>query len=115
MPLSGRGPGEDSLEGLGAVFSGLSVGVPEGKENEKERGSVDMGVEEEDPGDEHHPSDEVPIDDKPAECAPSACDQPAAPSHIQQQVRKSHCHVFLGGRDPGQAPLKTLLLMLRQT
>ena len=31
------------------------------------------------------------------------------------RVRKSHCHVFLGGLDPGQAPLKTLLLMLRQT
>ena len=30
-------------------------------------------------------------------------------------VRKSHCHVFLGGLDPGQAPLKILLLMLRQT
>ena len=30
-------------------------------------------------------------------------------------VRKSHCHVFLGGLDPGQAALKTLLLMLRQT
>ena len=30
-------------------------------------------------------------------------------------VRKSHCHVFLGGPDPGQAPLKTLLLMLRLT
>ena len=30
-------------------------------------------------------------------------------------IRKSHCHVFLGGLDPGQAPLKTLLLMLRQT
>ena len=30
-------------------------------------------------------------------------------------VRKSHCHVFLGGLDPGQAPLKTFLLMLRQT
>ena len=29
--------------------------------------------------------------------------------------RKSHCHVFLGGLDPGQAPLKTLLLMLRFT
>ena len=32
-----------------------------------------------------------------------------------EEVRKSHCHVFLGGLDPGQAPLKTLLLMLRQT
>ena len=30
-------------------------------------------------------------------------------------VKKSHCHVFLGGLDPGQAPLKTLLLMLRLT
>ena len=29
-------------------------------------------------------------------------------------VRRSHCHVFLGGLTPGQAPLKTLLLMLRQ-
>ena len=30
-------------------------------------------------------------------------------------VRKSHCHVFLGGLDPGQAPPKNLLLMLRLT
>ena len=32
-----------------------------------------------------------------------------------REVRKSHCHVFLGGLDPGQAPFKTLLLMLRLT
>ena len=31
------------------------------------------------------------------------------------EVRKSPCHVFLGGLDPGQAPLQTLLLMLRLT
>ena len=31
------------------------------------------------------------------------------------RVRKSHCLVFLGGLDPGQAPLKTLLLMLGLT
>ena len=31
------------------------------------------------------------------------------------RVRKSHCHVFLGGLHPGQARLKTLLLMLRST
>ena len=31
------------------------------------------------------------------------------------EVRKSHCYVFLGGLDPGQAPLKTLLLMPRLT
>ena len=30
-------------------------------------------------------------------------------------VRKSHCHVFLRGLDPGQTPFKTLLLMLRLT
>ena len=37
------------------------------------------------------------------------------PSFSTKRVRKSHCHVFLGGLDPGQAPLKTLLLMLRLT
>ena len=31
------------------------------------------------------------------------------------RVGESHCHVFLGGLDPGQAPLKTLLLILRLT
>ena len=39
----------------------------------------------------------------------------ARTDHGPYAVRKSHCHVFLGGLDPGQAPLKTLLLMLRQT
>ena len=58
MPLSGLG--DDSLEGWGAALSGLSVGAPGGKE--KAKGAVDMGVEEEDPGEEHHPSDEVPFD-----------------------------------------------------
>ena len=37
------------------------------------------------------------------------------PNQIARLVRKSHYNVFLGGLDPGQAPLKTLLLMLRQT
>ena len=32
---------------------------------------------------------------------------------VRRRVRRSHCHVFLGGLDPGQAPLKTLLMMLR--
>ena len=36
-------------------------------------------------------------------------------SERTKEVRKSHCHVFLGGLDPGQTPLKTLLLMLRLT
>ena len=35
LPLSGLG--DDSLEGLAAAFSGLSVGGPEGKEKEKEK------------------------------------------------------------------------------
>ena len=77
MPL--RGPGEDSLAGLGPAFSGLSVRGPEGKDKEKEKGAVDKGVEEEDIGDEHDPSDEVPFDDKPAESVPSPSDHPAAP------------------------------------
>ena len=61
MPLIGLG--DDSLEGLGAAFSGLSVGGPEGKEKEKEKEAVDMGVKEENPGGGHQPSDEVPFDD----------------------------------------------------
>ena len=32
-----------------------------------------------------------------------------------EEVRKSHCGVLPGGLDPGQPPLKTLLLMLRLT
>ena len=56
-PLSGLG--DDSLEGLRAAFSGLSVGGPEGKEKEKENEAVDSGVEEVDPGDGHKPSDRV--------------------------------------------------------
>ena len=78
VPFSG--PGDDSLEGLGAAFSGLSIGGPEGKEKEKEKEAVVIGVEEEDPGHEHDPSDEVLFHDTPAESAPSASDHPAVPS-----------------------------------
>ena len=60
-----RGLGDDSLEGLGAAFSVLSVGGPEGKGKEKAKEAVDMGVEEIDHGDGHEPSDEVPFNDKP--------------------------------------------------
>ena len=70
MPLSGLE--DNSLEGLGAAFSGRSLGGPEGKEKEKEKEAVDMKVEEEDPGGEHEASDEVLCDDKPADSAPSA-------------------------------------------
>ena len=65
VPL--RGLGDDSLEGLGAAFSGRSVGGPEGKEKEKEKEAVDMGVGEEDPGDGHEPFDEVPQQKRPVE------------------------------------------------
>ena len=54
VPLSGLG--DDSLKGLRAAFSGLSVGGPEGKKKEKEKEAVDMGAEEVDPGDGHKPS-----------------------------------------------------------
>ena len=40
---------------------------------------MNMGIEEEYPGDEHKPSDEVSFDDKPVESAPSASHYPAVP------------------------------------
>ena len=40
VPLSGLG--DVSLEGLGAGFSVLSVGRPEGKERQKEKAAVDI-------------------------------------------------------------------------
>ena len=61
-----------------ARLSGYTVQTSEGKE--KEKGSADMGAEEEDPAGEHDPCDKVPFDDKPSESAPSASDHSAAPS-----------------------------------
>ena len=69
---------DNSLQGLGVAFSVLSVGAPVGKANAK--AAVDMGAEEEDTGDDHNPSGEVPFDDKPSESAPSASDHPPSPS-----------------------------------
>ena len=86
MPLSGLE--DNSLEGLEVAFSGLSVGAAEGKD--KEKGIVDMGAEEEDPGDEHDPSDEVPFDGKPSQSAPSAPDHPAAPSPTTTTLPATH-------------------------
>ena len=88
VPLSGLG--DNSLEGFGAAFSGLSVEGPESKEREKEKEAVDMGVEAEDPGDEHEPSDEVPFDGKPAESAPSASDHPAVSSLTTTTLPATH-------------------------
>ena len=88
LPLSGLG--DDSLEGLRAAFSGLSVGGPEGKKEEKEKQAVDMGAEEIDPGDGHKPSYEVPFDDKPVESAPSASDYPAVHTPLTTTLRATH-------------------------
>ena len=75
VPLSWLG--DDSLEGSGAFFNGLSVGGPEGKEKEKEKEAVDMGVEDKDAGDKQEESDEVLFNDKLAESTPSASVHPA--------------------------------------
>ena len=88
VPLSGLW--DDSLEGLRAAFSGLSVGGPEGKEKEKEKQAVDMGAEEVDPGDGHEPSDEVPFEDKPVESAPSASDYLVVPSPTTTTLPATH-------------------------
>ena len=79
---------DDSLEGLGVASSGLSVEAPEG--TEKEKGPVDMGVEEKDPRDEHHPSEEVPFDQKSSESAPSASDYLAPPSPKTTKLQATH-------------------------
>ena len=76
VPLSGLQ--DDSLKGLEAASSELSVGSSEGKAKEKE--AVDIGAEEEDPGGERDPSNELPFDDKPSESARSASEHSAASS-----------------------------------
>ena len=86
VPLSGRM--DDSLDGLGAAFSGLSVVPSEGKEKEKEKEAVDMGAKGVQP--EPDPTDEVPFEDKPSENAPSASEHPAAPSPTTTTLRASH-------------------------
>ena len=88
VPLSGMG--DDSLDGLRAAFSGLSVPGPEGKEKEKEKQAVEMGAEDVYPGDGHGPSDEVPFEDTPAESAPSASDFPAVASPTTTTFPATH-------------------------
>ena len=88
MPLSLLG--DDFLEGFGAAFSGRSVGGPAGKEKEKEKEAVDMGIKEGDPRDGHEPSAQVPFDDKPVQCAPSASDHPAVPSPTMTTLPATH-------------------------
>ena len=79
---------DDSHDGLGATFSGLSVGPFEGKEKEKEKEAVEMGAEGVHPG--HDPTDEVGFGDKPSESAPRASERPAAPSTTTSTLPASH-------------------------
>ena len=88
MPLGGLG--NDSLEGLRAAFSGLCVGGPEGKEKEKVKEAVHMGVEEANPRVGHKPSYEVSFGDKPVDSAPSASDYPAVPSETTTTLPATH-------------------------
>ena len=88
VPLSGLG--EDSLEGLGAALSGLSVGGPEGKEKEKEKEAVDMGIEEEHPGDRHRQPGETTFEYQPSDTAPSASDHPAVLSPTTTTLPATH-------------------------
>ena len=90
VPLSGLR--DDSLDGLGVAFSGLSVGVPEGKEKEKEKQAGDRGVEEAYTGNGYGRQDEAPFEDTPGESAPSACGLPQYP--IQQPLH-SQPHIQL--------------------
>ena len=88
VPLSGLR--DDSLEGLRAAFSGLSVRGPEGKEKEKEEQAVDIGAEEVHPGDGYRPSEEAPFEDRPVESAPSASDFPAVSSPTTTTFPATH-------------------------
>ena len=81
---------DDSLDGLGFAFSGLSVGGPEGKEKEKVKQAVDRGVEEAYPGDGYRPPEEAPFEDTPEESAPSASDLPAVPSPTTTTLPAAH-------------------------
>ena len=83
MPLSG--PEDDSLEGLGLAFSGLSVGGPEGKkEKEMEEEAVDKEIEE------AHPGEETPFEHKLSEGAHIASDHPAVPSPTTTTLPTAH-------------------------
>ena len=88
VPLSGLR--DDSLDGLGVAFSGLSVGGPESIEKEKEKQAVDRGIEEAYTGDGYGPPDEAPFEDTPEESAPSASDLPAVPSPTTTTLPAAH-------------------------
>ena len=89
-PVPLRGLRDDSLEGLRAAFSSLSLRGPEGNEKEKEKQAVDMGAGEVHPGDGYGPPDEAPFEDTPEESALSASDFPAVPSPTTTTLRATH-------------------------
>ena len=99
VPLSGLV--DDSLDGLGAGFSGLSVRPSEGKEKEKEKEAVDMGAKGVHPG--HDPTDEVPFKDKPSESPPSASEHAAAPSPTTTTLPASYTATFSPTTTPPMA------------
>ena len=101
VPLSGLR--DDSLDGLGVAFSGLSVGGPEGKEKEKEKQAVDRGVEEAHHGDGYGPPNEAPFEDTPEESAPSASDLPAVPSPTTTTLPATHPATFSPTTTPPMA------------
>ena len=88
VPLNGLR--DDSLDGLGVAFSGLSVGGPEGKEKEKEKQAVDRGFEEAYTGDGYGPPVEAPFEDIPEESTRSASDLPAVPSPTTTTLPAAH-------------------------
>ena len=88
VPL--RGLRDDSLDGLGVAFSGLSAGGPEGKEKEKAKQAVERGVEEAYHGDGYGPPDKTPFEDTPEDSAPSASDLPAVPSPTTTTLPATH-------------------------
>ena len=88
VPLSGLR--DDSRDGFGVAFSGLSVGGPGGKEKEREKQAVDRGVKEAYPGDGYRPPDEAPFEDTPEESTPSASDLPAVPSPTTTTLPTAH-------------------------
>ena len=88
VPLSGLR--DDSLDGLGVAFRGLSVGGPEGKEKEKEKQTLDRKVEEAYPGDGYGPPDEAPFEGTPEESARSASELPAVPSPTTTTLPAAH-------------------------
>ena len=64
---------------------------------------MDMGIEEEHPGDEHRPPGETPFEYQPSESAPSASDHPAVPSPTTTKLPATHPATSLPTTTPSMA------------